>query len=70
MKYLTREWYVKVKLSYIDGSVHCSKLAEIFDESFYQAVYNTIRLFFPLKAVKRCAGIFHIPWESFHYYSV
>jgi hypothetical protein len=40
MKYLTREWYVKAKLSYIDGSVHCSKLAETFDESFYQAVYN------------------------------
>lgn len=40
MKYLTREWYVKARLSYIDGLVRCSKLAEKYDESFYQAVYN------------------------------
>lgn len=40
MKYLTREWYVKARLSYIDGSIRCSKLAERFDESFYQSVYN------------------------------
>ena len=40
MKYLTREWYVKARLSYIDGSVRCSKLAEKFDESFYNAVYQ------------------------------
>lgn len=40
MKYLTREWYVKARLSYIDGSVRCSKLAERFDESFYRAVYQ------------------------------
>ena len=40
MKYLTKEWYVKARLSYIDGMVHCSKLAEKYDESFYQAVYN------------------------------
>ena len=40
MKYLTREWYVKARLSYIDGSIRCCKLAEGFDESFYQAVYN------------------------------
>ena len=40
MKYLTREWYVKARLSYIDGSVRCSKLAEKFDESFYKAVYK------------------------------
>ena len=40
MKYLTREWYVKARLSYIDGSVRCSKLAERFDESFYKAVYQ------------------------------
>ena len=40
MKYLTREWYVKARLSYLDGTVRCSKLAERFDESFYQAVYN------------------------------
>jgi hypothetical protein len=40
MKYLTREWYVKARLSYIDGMVRCSKLAEKYDESFYQAVYN------------------------------
>jgi len=40
MKYLTREWYVKARLSYIDGMVRCSKLAEKYDESFYQPVYN------------------------------
>ena len=40
MKYLTREWYVKARLSYLDGTVRCSKLAERFDESFYQFVYN------------------------------
>lgn len=40
MKYLTKEWYVKARLSYIDGMVRCSKLAEKYDESFYQAVYN------------------------------
>ena len=40
MKYLTREWYVKARLSYIDGSVRCSKLAEKFDESFYKVVYQ------------------------------
>ena len=40
MKYLTREWYVKARLSYIDGSVRCSKLAEKFDESFYKTVYQ------------------------------
>ena len=40
MKYLTREWYVKARLSYIDGSVRCSKSAERFDESFYKTVYQ------------------------------
>lgn len=40
MKYLTREWYVKARLAYIDGSVRCSKLAERFNESFYKTVYN------------------------------
>ena len=40
MKYLAKEWYVKARLSYIDGMVRCSKLAEKYDESFYQAVYN------------------------------
>lgn len=40
MKYLTREWYVNASLSYIDGSVRCSKFAERFDESFYKAVYQ------------------------------
>lgn len=40
MKYLTKEWYVKARLSYIDGSVRCSKLAEKFDESFYKTVYQ------------------------------
>lgn len=40
MKYLTREWYIKARLSYIDGSVRCSKLAERFDKSFYKAVYQ------------------------------
>ena len=40
MKYLTREWYANARLSYIDGSVRCSKLAEKFDESFYKAVYK------------------------------
>jgi len=40
MKYLTREWYVKARLSYIDGSVCCSKLAEGFNELFYTAVYQ------------------------------
>ena len=40
MKYLTKKWYVKARLSYIDGMVRCSKLAEKFDESFYKAVYK------------------------------
>ena len=40
MKYLTREWYVNARLSYIDGSVRCSELAKKFDESFYKAVYK------------------------------
>lgn len=40
MVYLTKEWFVKYNLSYAVSAIRVSKEAEVFDEDFFQKLYQ------------------------------
>ena len=41
MKYLTKDWLIKLRLSYLDKIVRCSKIAEMFNEKYYCSIYKS-----------------------------